>query len=92
MGTKAAVILAILTVGYLVIKLYTILPSYFPTEYTRKRFKDDCFITRKKNENLDLFEEILNNLHSSIKFTNNTLMITEFFSLIYWLSKQPKET
>ena len=78
MGTKAAVILAILTVGYLEIKLYTILPNYFSTEYTKyiiehwKRFIDDCFITWKKNENLDLFEEILNNLHSSIKFTKDT--------------------
>ena len=78
MGTKAAVILAILTVGYLEIKLYTILPNYFSTEYTKytiehlKRFIDDCFITSKKNENLDLFEEILINLHPSIKFTKDT--------------------
>ena len=78
MGTKATVILAILTVGYLEIKLYTILPNYFSTEYTKyiiehwKRFIDDCFITWKKNENLDLFEEILNNLHPSIKFTKDT--------------------
>ena len=78
MGTKAAVILAILTVGYLEIKLYTILPNYFSTEYTKyiiehwKRFIDNCFITWKKNENLDLFEEILNNLHPSIKFTKDT--------------------
>ena len=46
MGTKAAVILAILTVGYLEIKLYTILPKYFSTEYTKFiiehwRFIDD---------------------------------------------------
>ena len=33
-GTKAAVILATLTVGYLEIKLYTILPNYFSTQYT----------------------------------------------------------
>ena len=78
MGTKATVILAILTVGYLEIKLYTIFPNYFSTEYTKyiiehwKRFIDDCFITWKKNENLDLFEEILNNLHPSIKFTKDT--------------------
>ena len=78
METKATVILAILTVGYLEIKLYTILPNYFSTEYTKyiiehwKRFIDDCFITWKKNENLDLFQEILNNLHPSIKFTKDT--------------------
>ena len=78
MGTKATVILAIFTVGYLEIKLYTILPNYFSTKYTKyviehwKRFIDDCFITWKKNENLDLFEEILNNLHPSIKFTKDT--------------------
>ena len=78
LGTKPAVILAILTVGYLEIKLYTILPNYFSTKYTKyiiehwKRFIDDCFITWKKNENLDLFEEILNNLHPSIKFTEDT--------------------
>ena len=78
MGTKVAVILAILTVGYLEIKLYTILPNYFSTEYTKyiiehwKRFIDDCFITWEKNENFDLFEEILNNLHPSIKLTKDT--------------------
>ena len=78
MGTKATVILAKLTVGYLEIKLYTILPNYFSTEYTKyiiehwKRFIDDCFITWKKNENLDLFEKILNNLHPSIKYSKDT--------------------
>ena len=78
MGTKTTVILAILTVGCLEIKLYTILPNYFSAEYTKyiiehwKRFIDDCFIAWKKNENLDLFEEILNNLHPSIKFTKDT--------------------
>ena len=78
MGTKAAVILAILTVGYLEIKLYIIPPNYFSTEYTKyiiehwKRFTDDCFITWKKNENLDPFEETFNNLHPSIKFTKDT--------------------
>ena len=35
MGTKATVILAILTVGYLEIKLYTNLPNYFFSEYTK---------------------------------------------------------
>ena len=78
MGTKAAVILDILTVGSLEIKLYTILPNYFSTKYTKyitehwKRFIDDCFITWKKNKNLNLFEEILNNLHPSIKVTKDT--------------------
>ena len=67
-----------LTVGYLETKLYTILPNYFSTEYTKyiiehwNRFIDDCFIAWKKNENLDPFEEILNNIHSSIKFTKDT--------------------
>ena len=78
MGTEAAVTLAILTVGYLEIKLYTILPNYFSAEYTKyiieywKRFIYECFITWKKNKNLDLFEEIFNNFHPSIKFTKDT--------------------
>ena len=33
MGTKVAVVLAILTVGYLEIKPYTILPNYFSNDY-----------------------------------------------------------
>ena len=75
MGTKVAVILAILTVGYLEIKLYNIRPNYFSTDYTVyiiehwKRFIDDCFIPWKTSENLELFEEILNRLYPSIKFT-----------------------
>ena len=75
MGTKVAVVLAILTVGYLEIKLYTILPDYFTDDYSKyiiawwKRFIDDCFIPWKKGENLDLFVEILDTLHPSIKFT-----------------------
>ena len=56
MGTKVAVVLAILTVGYLEIKLHTILPSYFSNDYCLyiikwwKRFIDDCFILWKKNK------------------------------------------
>ena len=75
MGTKVAVVLAILTVGYLEIKLYTMLPDYFTEDYSKyiiewsKRFIDDCFIPWKKGENLDLFAEILDTLHPSIKFT-----------------------
>ena len=75
MGTKVAVVLTILTVGYLEIKLYTILPDYFTEDYSKyiiewwKRFIDDCFIPWKKDENLDLFVEILDTLHPSIKFT-----------------------
>ena len=75
MGTKVAVVLAILTVGYLEIKLYTILPDYFTDDYSKyiiawwKRFIDDCFVPWKKGENLDLFVEILDTLHPSIKFT-----------------------
>ena len=72
MGTKVTVILAILTVGYLEIKLYNILPNYFPTDYTIyiiEQRKDDCFIPWKTNEDLELFEEILNRLHPSMKFT-----------------------
>ena len=68
-GTKVAVVLAILTVGYLEIKLYTILPNYFSNDYCLyiikwwKRFIDDCFILWKKSENLQLFEELLNTLN-----------------------------
>ena len=75
MGTKVIVVLAILTVRYLEIKLYTILPNYFSNDYCLyiikwwKRFIDDCFILWKKSENLQLLEELLNTLHSLIKFT-----------------------
>ena len=75
MGTKVAIVLAILTVGYLEIKLYTILPDCFTEDYSKyitewwKRFIDDCFIPWKKDENLDLFVEILDTLHPSMKFT-----------------------
>ena len=53
MGTKVAVVLAILAVGYLEIKLYKILPNYFSNDYCLyiikwwKRFTD-CFILWKK--------------------------------------------
>ena len=69
MGTKVAVVLAILTVGYLEIKLYTILPNYFSNDYCLciikrwKRFIDDCFILWKKSENLPLFKKLFNTLH-----------------------------
>ena len=75
MGTKVTVVLAILTVGYLEIKLYMILRDYFTDDYSKyiiawwKRFIDDCFIPWKKGENLDLFVEIEDTLHPSIKFT-----------------------
>ena len=75
MGTKVAVVLAILTVGYLEIKPYTILPNYFSNDYCLyiikrlKRFIDDCFILWKKSENLQLSEELLNTLRPLIKFT-----------------------
>ena len=75
MGTRVAVFLAILTIGYLEIKLYTILQKYFSNDYCLyiikwwKRFIDDCFILWQKSENLQLFEELLNTLHPLIKFT-----------------------
>ena len=52
-----------------------ILPDYFTEDCSKyiiewwKRFIDDCFISWKKGENLDLFVEILDTLHLSIKFT-----------------------
>ena len=62
--------------GYLEVKLYTILPNYFSNDYCLyiikwwKRFIDHCFILWKKSENmLQLFEELLNTLHPLIKFT-----------------------
>ena len=48
MGTKVVVILAILIMGFLELKLYNILPNYFPMNYVYyvienwKRFIDDC--------------------------------------------------
>ena len=70
-----AVVLEISTVGYPEIKLYTILLDYFTEDYSKciiewwKRFIDDCFITWKKSENLDLFVEIMDTLYPSITFT-----------------------
>lgn len=78
MGTKATVNLAILTIGYLEIKLYTTFPNYFLTVYSRyiyeqwKRFIDDCFMPWKKGENLELFEKIITSLPPLIKFIRNT--------------------
>ena len=96
MVTKVAVVLAILTVGYLEIKLYTILPNYFSNDYCLyiikwwKRFIDDCFILWKKSENLQLFEELLNTLHPLIKFTKEEGDANISF-WTFWLLRKNKE-
>ena len=54
MRSKVEVVLAILTVGYLEIKLYTISLDYFTDNYSEyiiawwKKLTDDCFMPWKK--------------------------------------------
>ena len=45
MGTKVAVVLAIFTVGYLEIKLYTIPPNYFSIDYCLYIIGKDSLMT-----------------------------------------------
>ena len=77
MGTKFAPPYACLSVGYLeeTILFPRLLPLYFTLtgckliEETFKRFMDDGFALSPKNANIDIFREILNELHLSLKFT-----------------------
>ena len=76
MGTKVAVILAILTMGFLELKLYNILRNYFPMNYVYyiienwKRFIDGCRIIWNNCYDIEVFTFILNKcLSPSIKFT-----------------------
>lgn len=75
MGTKFAPTYATLVLAYLEEKLYTHLEDVNKdlAEYVKgnwKRFLDDCFIIWvNSEEELTEFHEIINNLHSDIKFT-----------------------
>ena len=76
MGGNFAPPYAILTIGYLEESyLYIELPKYFSeeeSEYiknTYKRFMDDGFIIWNTNLDIQIFLNILNQMHPSIKFT-----------------------
>lgn len=76
MGTKVAPTYANLVMGYLEHKLYEIVKANFGDTFSMyikgcwKRYLDDCFIIwTKSRTDLSTFEEILNNLNPSIKFT-----------------------
>ena len=75
MGTKFAPTYATLVLAYLEEKLYTQIESVNKdlSEYVKhnwKRVLDDCFIIWINSEHeLTEFHELLNNLHTDIKFT-----------------------
>ena len=76
MGTKFAPTYATLVMGYLEQKLYRTMEQKYGIQFTRdfekswKRFLDDCFIIwTHGNDLLSELTEMLNNLHPSIKFT-----------------------
>ncbi|XP_071177790.1 uncharacterized protein [Mytilus edulis] len=78
MGTKFAPTYATLVMGFLEQRLYQEVENNFGVEFARefelswKRYLDDCFIIwNKSDEELQLFSDILNNLHTSIKFTKD---------------------
>lgn len=67
---------ATLVLGYLEIKLYEIAEDRYGQEFRLylennwKRFLDDCFILWTKSDNeLSIFHEILDSLHSDLSFT-----------------------
>ena len=76
MCTKFAPVYATLVIGYLEEILYEKINAKYGNQFTNefiknwKRFLDDCFIawTKSKRELLEL-ENMLNSLHSDIKFT-----------------------
>ena len=76
MGTKVAPTYATLVLGFLEEKLFTETEQQFGEnfgQYIRfnwKRYLDDCFIFWTKSlSELHEFHDLLNNLHTSIKFT-----------------------
>ena len=77
MGTKFAPPYACLSVDYLeeTILFPRLLPLHFTLteckliEEIFKRFMDDGFVLWPKNANIDIFRKLLNELHSSLKFT-----------------------
>ena len=78
MGTKFALPYACLSVGYLE-ETISFTQFYLPLRFTLtecklireifKRFMDDGFVLWPKNVNIDVFRELLNELHPSLKFT-----------------------
>ena len=73
MGTKVAVIYAILRMNFLELKLYSILPQYYPKDYVMyiyqwwKRFLDDCWLIWKDEFDLNVFFlNVINDLHPAI--------------------------
>ena len=77
MRKKFAPLYACLSVGYLeeTILFARLLPLHFTLteckliEEIFKRFMDDGFVLWPKNANTDVFRELLNELHPSLKFT-----------------------
>ena len=76
MGTRAAPVIANLTMGYLEITLYQKSLSTFGYAISQyvienwKRFLDDCFILWNENkEKLLEFKNILNNINPNLQFT-----------------------
>lgn len=79
MGTKMAPTYATLVMGYLEQILYEKYKEKFGNDDIEelingfKRFLDDCFILWKRStEELIIFHQILNSLHTKIKFTMET--------------------
>lgn len=78
MGTRFAPSYATLVLGYLEIKLEQILKEKFGKNIAEKiiekyrRYLDDVFlIWNTENGSLEIFHNILNELHADIKFTND---------------------
>ena len=76
MGTKFAPTYATLVLAYLEEKLYSKSEDIFGKEFAKylkeywKRFLDDCFIFWKRSkDDLEIFHNLLNNLHPDLKFT-----------------------
>ena len=76
MGTKFAPVYAALTIGFLEELLYDKVIAVFGNDFgiyfqmNWKRFLHDCFIPWiKSSTDLEILRNILNNLHSDIRFT-----------------------
>jgi len=76
MGTKMAPTYAILVMGFLEEKMYTIIKDIYHPNIGERiinswvRYIDDCWITwYEEYGTIDLFQTILRNLHPSIQFT-----------------------
>ena len=75
MGSIVAPVYATLAMGFLEIKMYTIIRNTFTADYCSyiennfKRFLDDCFIIWDQRQDLKRFIEILDSIVPTIKFT-----------------------